>query len=227
LSEEELNQLGKEIDLMQFYPQSKGRLNERPIIVEEDRVISRKFGLDYFDGDRKHGYGGFSYHPRFWTDTVKLFASHYGLSQDAHILDVGCAKGFMLKDFRNLLPKSNLAGIDISDYAIEHADLEVKDIVSVGDAVRLPFGDNQFDLVISINTLHNLDQAECVKALTEIERVSKGNSFVMVDGWRTKEEQLRMESWVLTAKTMMSADEWVELFQEAKYSGDYWFWTVS
>ena len=175
--------MGKEIDLMRFYPQSKGRLNERPIIVEEDRVISRKFGLDYFDGDRKHGYGGFSYHPRFWTDTVKLFASHYGLSQDAHILDVGCAKGFMLKDFKKLLPKSNLAGIDISDYAIEHADLEVKDFVCVGNASQLPYKDKHFDLVISINTLHNLDREGCISALSEIERVSKGNSFVMVDGW--------------------------------------------
>ena len=219
--------MGKEIDLMRLYPQSKGRLSERPIIKEEDRIISRKFGLDYFDGDRKHGYGGFNYHPRFWTDTVRLFAEHYALSQDAHILDVGCAKGFMLKDFKQLLPMSNVAGLDISDYAIEHADLEVKDFLSVGNAVQLPFGDKQFDLVISINTLHNLDQEGCVKALSEIERVCKGNSFVMVDGWRNKEEQHRMESCVLTAKTMMSADEWVELFQGANYSGDYWFWTVS
>ena len=219
--------MGKEIDLMRFYPQSKGRLNERPIIVEEDRVISRKFGLDYFDGDRKHGYGGFSYHPRFWTDTVKLFASHYGLSQDAHILDVGCAKGFMLKDFKKLLPKSNLAGIDISDYAIEHADLEVKDFVCVGNASQLPYKDKHFDLVISINTLHNLDREGCISTLSEIERVSKGNSFVMVDGWENENERVALQSWVLTARTMMSKTDWIGLFKEAGYSGDYWFWTVS
>ena len=219
--------MGKEIDLMRFYPQSKGRLNERPIIVEEDRVISRKFGLDYFDGDRKHGYGGFSYHPRFWTDTVKLFASHYGLSQDAHILDVGCAKGFMLKDFKKLLPKSNLAGIDISDYAIEHADLEVKDFVCVGNASQLPYKDKHFDLVISINTLHNLDREGCISALSEIERVSKGNSFVMVDGWENENERVALQSWVLTARTMMSKTDWIGLLKEAGYSGDYWFWTVS
>lgn len=219
--------MGKEIDLMRLYPQPKGRLSERPIITEEDRVISCKFGLDYFDGDRKHGYGGFNYHPRFWTDTVRLFADHYALSQDAHILDVGCAKGFMLKDFKQLLPMSILAGIDISEYAIQNADLEVKDYVSVGNAVQLPFEDNQFDLVVSINTLHNLDREGCVRALSEIERVSKGNSFIMVDGWRNIEEQHRMESWVLTAKTMLSADEWIQVFQEAKYTGDYWFWTVT
>ena len=215
------------IDLMRLYPQSKGRLSERPTITEEDRAISRKFDLDYFDGDRKHGYGGFNYHPRFWTDTVRLFAEHYSLSQEARILDVGCAKGFMLKDFKKLLPKSYVAGIDISSYAIEHADLDVKGFLCVGNATQLPFKDKQFDLVISINTIHNLDREGCIKALSEIERVSKGNSFVMVDGWRNKEEQTRMESWVLTAKTMMGTEEWIELFKEAKYSGDYWFWTVS
>lgn len=219
--------MAKEIDLMRLYPQSKGRKNERSNITEEDRVLSSRFGFDYFDGDRRYGYGGFNYDPRFWTETVKLFADHYQLNENAHILDVGCAKGYMLKDFKHLMPRAVLKGLDISEYAIEHADPESKELVTLGNAVELPYEDNEFDLTISINTLHNLGREDCVKALAEIERVTKGNSFIMVDGWRNAEEERRMKEWVLTAKTMLSASEWVELFAEAKYSGDYWFWTVA
>lgn len=218
--------MGKEIDLMRLYPQPKGRLSERPIIKEEDRVISRKFGEDYFDGDRKHGYGGFTYHPRFWTDTVNLFREHYNLQDNSQILDIGCGKGFMIKDFLMLLPEARIIGVDISDYAIGHAHPDIKEAVSVANATELPFADDQFDLVIAINTIHNLERSECIKALEEIERVSKGNSFVMVDGWQNESERIALESWVLTAKTMMSKSDWVSLFKEANYSGDYCFWTV-
>ena len=110
--------MGQELNLMRLYPQAKGRLAERPEITDEDRRVSRQFGFDYFDGDRRYGYGGFSYHPRFWSETVRLIAHHYGLSEQASILDVGCAKGFMLADFRAYLPKAKLRGLDISEYAI-------------------------------------------------------------------------------------------------------------
>ena len=219
--------MGIEIDLMLLYPQSKGRLGERPIITEEDRIISSRFDKDYFDGDRKHGYGGFNYHPRFWTETVKLFKQHYNLEDDAQILDIGCAKGFMVKDFKLLLPNSTVLGVDISEYAINHAEPDIREFVSVANAIDLPFTDEQFDLVISINTIHNLDRSGCLKALREIERVSVGNAFIMVDGWQTDEERDAMESWVLTAKTMMNKSDWVSLFKEANYTGDYFFWTVS
>lgn len=123
--------MGQEIDLMRLYPQSKGRSEERSVITEEDRAISRKFGEEYFDGDRKHGYGGFSYHPRFWTDTVNLFRDHYHLQNNSQILDIGCGKGFMVKDFSVLLPEARIIGIDISDYAIAHAHPDILEAVSV------------------------------------------------------------------------------------------------
>lgn len=219
--------MGQEINLLRFYPQTKNRAMKRLDVTEEDRTISRKFGKEYFDGERKHGYGGFSYHPRFWTETVKLFKEYYKLQENSQILDIGCGKGFMIKDFLTLLPKARIEGIDISEYAIEHAHPDVKDYVSIADATKLPYVNNQFDLVISINTIHNLDRNGCIKALQEIERVGKGNSFVMVDGWQNESERVALESWVLTAKTMMSKSDWISLFKEAGYSGDYWFWTVS
>jgi ubiquinone/menaquinone biosynthesis C-methylase UbiE len=216
--------VGSEFDLMRLYPKPKNRMAERPEITDEDREISRRFDFDYFDGDRRHGYGGFGYHPRFWTDTVDLFTTHYGLTDDSAILDVGCGKGFMLKDFSLRLPGAKLAGIDISSYAIDHADPDVADLVEVGDASALPFPDAAFDLVISINTVHNLDREGCLRAFAEIQRVCRGNAFVMVDGWKNVEEMELLQLWVLTARTMLSAEDWLALMAEAGYEGDYAFW---
>jgi ubiquinone/menaquinone biosynthesis C-methylase UbiE len=215
-----------EINLMARYPRGKGRTAERPVITEEDKRISKQFGRDYFDGDRRHGYGGYSYNPRFWTDTVRYFRDYYTLREDAAILDIGCAKGFMLYDFMQLMPKARLQGIDISTYAIENALDAVKPFVRAGNAKSLPYPDRSFDLVIAVNTLHNLPYEECKQSLREVQRVCRGHSFVMVDAYRTEEQRLAMERWVLTAETMLSVDAWLKLFAEAGYQGDYYWWTV-
>src|SRR6266446_1007841 len=141
-----------EVDLMERYPKSKARKSERPVITDEDRKISKGFGKEYFDGDRRHGYGGYSYHERFWTDTVKLFRDYYLLAEDAAVLDIGCGKGFMLYDFMKLMPKARLAGLDISEYAVANCIEPVKPVVQVGNARNLPFKDKSFDLVAAINT---------------------------------------------------------------------------
>ena len=216
--------MGTEIDLMRLYPKPKNRMAERPAITDEDRRISRLFDFDYFDGDRRHGYGGFSYHPRFWTETVDLITNHYGLPDDCSILDVGCAKGFMLKDFSIRLPNAQLAGIDVSPYAIEHAEQDIQPFLQIASADALPFDDGSFDLVISINTIHNLDREGCLRAFKEVERVGRGKAFVMVDGWKNEEERELLQRWVLTARTILSAEEWISLMDEAGYTGDYAFW---
>lgn len=215
-----------EINLMARYPQSKGRAGERPAITEEDKRISKQFGRDYYDGDRRYGYGGYNYHPRFWTDTVKYIRDYYGLAEDASILDIGCAKGFMLYDFQQLMPKASLAGVDISEYAIINAIDPVKPLVRVGNARSLPYPDKSFDLVLAINTIHNLPYEECKESLREIDRVSRGHAFVMVDAYRTEAQREAMQQWVLTAETMLHVDDWLGVFSEAGYTGDYYWWTV-
>ena len=214
-----------EINLLDRYPRSKRPIDERSVqVTEADRELSRQFGKDYFDGDRMHGYGGYYYHPRFWQATVKRFRDYYNLADDASVLDVGCAKGFMLHDFKELVPNLTIAGIDISEYAIENAIETVKPFLRVGNAKELPFPDNSFDLVTAINTIHNLPLEECQQALREIQRVSRAHAFITVDAWRTEEERERLEKWVLTAKTSMHVEDWKKLFAEASYMGDYyWF----
>ena len=217
--------MGVEIDLLKNYPKTKRDLKERADSkTESDREIARKFGKDFFDGDRNHGYGGFSYMSRFWQPVIPTFKEHFKLDENSKILDVGCAKGFMLYDMRRLIPGITVQGVDISEYAIDNAKDEVKEFLSVANAKALPFDDDSFDLVISINTIHNLEKRECAKALREIQRVSRGQSFITVDAYRNEEEKEAMYAWNLTAKTIMSVDEWMEFFDEVGYTGDYyWF----
>ncbi len=217
--------MGQEIDLLVNYPHTNRKVIERgETKTDEDRATARAFGQAFFDGDRRHGYGGFNYHPRFWQPVVPTFRDFYGLTGDSSLLDVGCAKGFMLHDFAELIPGITVQGIDISEYAIANAIEDMKPYIQVANATSLPFPDQSFDLAISINTVHNLDRDDCATTLREIERVSRGHSFITVDAYRSDEEKERMHAWNLTAKTMMHVDEWRSLFEEVGYTGDYyWF----
>ena len=163
----------QEIDLLVNYPRTVRNTKERGASkTEEDRAVARQFGQEFFDGERRHGYGGFSYNPRFWQSVIPTLQQHFGLTAASSLLDVGCAKGFMLHDLVSAIPGITAKGVDVSDYAIEHALEDVKPHLRVADARALPFPDKSFDVVISINTIHNLDRDDCGQALKEIERVA-------------------------------------------------------
>lgn len=210
---------------MQNYPQSKRNVTERGTQkTPEDRALARQFGKAFFDGSRDHGYGGFHYHARFWEPVIPDFQKHYHLNEKSSVLDVGCAKGFMMHDMARLIPGITVKGVDISDYAIENAIDTMKPHCSIACATALPFPDKSFDCIISITTLHNLEMPELIKALQEIERVKRKHSFITVDAYHNDEEKERMHAWNLTAKTVLHVDEWKKLFKDVGYTGDYyWF----
>lgn len=214
-----------EVNLMDQYPRSKRPIDERAsLITDAHRAVARRFGPEFFDGDRLYGYGGYRYDPRFWQATVRRLRDYYRLADDDAVLDVGCAKGFMLHDFKELTPELYVAGLDISEYAIANAIATVKPYLCVADAKALPYPNGSFDLVVCINTVHNLPLEECKQALREIQRVSRRHAFVIVDAWRTEAERERMLKWNLTALTYMHVDDWKTLFAEVGYTGDYyWF----
>jgi SAM-dependent methyltransferase len=217
--------MSREIDLLVNYPRAKRSVDERGANkTEADRAIARKFGHEFFDGDRSQGYGGFNYMSRFWQPVVPTFREHFGLKAGDSVLDVGCAKGFMMHDMAELIPGIVVKGIDVSEYAIANAMPDMKPHVQVADARKLPFPDKSFDVVISVNTIHNLVREDCAQSLREIERVARRGAFVTVDAYRNAEEQRRMEAWNLTARTMMHVDEWKAFFASVGYTGDYyWF----
>ena len=216
----------KEINLLKNYPTTKRNLDEASKLrTDTERKIARRFDKEFFDGDRKHGYGGYNYNPKYWTQVVKDFVSYYGLVDGNRILDVGCGKGFMLYDFKRQYPNLSISGIDVSEYAIENSITEVKNDLKVASCDNIPFIDNYFDLVISINTIHNLDREGCSKSLKEICRVSKKHKFIIVDAYSNDDEKKRMYAWNLTAKTIMHKNEWINFFNENNYDGDYFWFT--
>lgn len=193
------------------------------LITAEHKRIARQYGREFFDGDRLAGYGGYRYDGR-WVKVAERFRDHYGLTSESRVLDVGCAKGFLLHDLKQVIPGIKVVGIDISEYAIKNALEDVKPFIVMGNAKELPFPDRSFDLVISLTTLHNLPLEECKQALREVQRVSRGNAFITLDSWRNEYEHQRLLKWVLTGYVFKSTDEWKQLFEEVGYTGDYyWF----
>ncbi|MDO8794111.1 MAG: class I SAM-dependent methyltransferase, partial [Vicinamibacterales bacterium] len=185
----------------------------------------RQFGEAYFDGDRTTGYGGYRYDGR-WVPIAERIRDYYGLRAGQRVLDVGCAKGFLMHDLAAAVPGLEVVGIDVSEYALTHALPDQRPRVVRAGARSLPFRDRSFDLVLAVNVLHNLERPACVEALREIERVSRGGKYVQVDSWLNDDQRRNLDLWVLTALTYVDPDEWRRIFAEADYSGDY-YWTLT
>jgi ubiquinone/menaquinone biosynthesis C-methylase UbiE len=184
--------------------------------------VARRYESDFWDGDRKYGYGGFRYDGRWKPVAMKLIET-YGLRSDAAILDVGCGKGFLLYELQQLLPDARVTGLDISGYAIANAKKEVREHLLEHRAQDpYPFGDNEFDLVISLTTLHNLHLPDLKFALNEMERVAK-NGYLVVEAYRNEEELFNLQCWALTCAAFFTPAEWIWLFGEFGYRSDYEF----
>ena len=184
--------------------------------------VAKQYGQKFWDGDRRFGYGGYKYDRR-WEPVAKKLIETYSLPNDANILDVGCGKGYLLYELKNLLPESTVKGFDISQYAVDNAKSEIKDNLFQYKAQNpYSFGDEEFDLVISLTTLHNLHIYELKSALREIERVGK-NKYIVVEGYGNEEELFNLQCWALTCESFFRPEEWIWLFDEFGYTGDYEF----
>lgn len=216
-----------EVDLLRALPKVTRNIRQREAGKNADVIATaRQFGKDYFDGPREYGYGGYRYDGR-WIPVARDIVAHFSLQPGMRILDVGCAKGFLVKDLMQVCPGLEAFGVDISGYALAHREREVAGRLQRASAEALPFPDRSFDAVLSINTIHNLDRAGCRTALSEFTRVVRQpeKAFVQVDAFRTEAQKNLFESWCLTALTYLTPGEWVALFAEAGYRGDY-CWTV-
>jgi len=195
-------------------------------VVSDDKadcaIIAKQYGYDYWDGDRKYGYGGYRYDGR-WKSVAEKLADYYQLQPEQKVLDVGCGMAHLLYEITQVVPGIKVAGVDISRYALEHAKPEVRSTLQYGQAQALPFEDNEFDLVVSLATLHNLKIFELKKAIQEIGRVSKKNSYIMVESFRNDREEVNILYWQLTCASYYSVEEWEWLYQEWGYAGDYSF----
>ena len=214
-----------ETNLLRRYPRSKRNIEKRTTAQSAENIrIAREYGREYFDGPRDTGYGGYRYDGR-WLAIAEDMVAHWKLKPGDRVLDVGCAKGFLVKDLMKVCPGIEVFGLDISEYALLNCEPQVIGRLHLGNCVRMPFPDNSFAAVIAINVVHNLERAACITAVREIERLSPGRGYIQVDSYRTPEERDVFLSWVLTAKTHYDPAGWKELFAEAGYTGDY-YWTI-
>ena len=186
--------------------------------------IALKFGRDYWDGERHIGYGGYRYDGR-WRPVAEAIAKHYDLKPGSTILDVGCGKGFLLYEFTQVVPDAKIAGIDISQYAIENSKEEVRPFLQLGDAANLPYADKSFDLVVSLNALHNLHNSDLWSAILGIERVGRGGKYIVVETYRNEREKMNLLYWQLTCRAFHTPREWEWLYAQAGYTGDHGYIT--
>jgi len=217
-----------EIDFMSVLHKSTkrdylSRVNNPDITKAQAAQKAKKFGYDYWDGDRNICYGGYNYIEGRWEKVAQKISDYYQLPSNAKILDIGCGKGYLLYDFLKVLPNAQVSGIDISEYAITNSKPEIRSCLQIGNATKLPWPDNSFDLVTSITTLHNLHAYDLDIALREMERVGKKHKYLCVESYRTEEEKANLLYWQVTCEAFNNPEEWRWWFKKTGYNGDYSF----
>lgn len=218
--------LGEQLDFAQSLHASTKR-DYIARVVEHDKAasaeVASRFGEDYWDGDRRYGYGGYRYDGR-WRDLAVKLVQRYKLRAGQRVLDVGCGKGFLLYELTQLVPGLECTGLDVSEYAIANSKEEMRPHIKLGTASALPFSDGYFDVVISLGTLHNLGVRDLWSALAEIDRVSRnGRGYVMVESFRNEREKANLLYWQLTCRSFYSVEDWAWVYRQAGYRGDFDF----
>ena len=199
------------------------RVNDSDFPKNKAADLAKKWDFDYWDGDRRIKYGGYKYMEGRWEKVAKLMIDHYGLKAGDKILDIGCGKGFLLYDFTKILPGIEIYGIDVSKYALENSKEEIKDKLIYGNATSLPYEDNYFDFVFSLNTFHNLECYDLFDALKEMERVGKNNKYICVEAYRNEVEKMNLLYWQVTCEAFNTPKEWEWWFKHTGYTGDHSF----
>ena len=217
-----------EVDFMSVLHKSTprdylARVNDPDFPKPRAAELAKKFDFDYWDGDRRICYGGYRYLEGRWEKVARAMVEHYELPPQAKILDIGCGKAFLLYDFLKVIPGAEIHGIDISTYAIANSKEEIRDRLQVGNATDLPWPDDHFDLVISINTLHCLHAQELDPALREMERVGRQHKYLCVESWRNQVEKANLLYWQVTCEAFNTPEAWQWWFEHTGYSGDHSF----
>ena len=206
------------------YFKRKNKVNRVVTRKLKNKLIAWELEKEYYDGDRNNGYGGFSYDGR-WLKLLPAFIKKYKLNNNSKILDLGCKKGFIMKDLKILLPGAKIYGIEDHKYPIINAEKKIKKNIILSNYYEIPFNKNYFDLVIGFSSIYKYNFQDVVKTIKEINRVSR-KSFFTVASYSNKKEREIFEKWTLLGTTILSKKEWLELFRLLKYTGDYYFTTA-
>jgi SAM-dependent methyltransferase len=184
---------------------------------------AKEYEIDYWDGDRRYGYGGYKYIPGRWAPVAEALIANYNLTNNSSVLDVGCGKGYLLYELQLLLPEIRVAGFDISIHGLSHAKSEIRYSLFVHRSQDpFPYGNDEFDLAISLGCFHNLRIFELEKSLSEFQRVGR-QGYIMLESYRNEQEQFNLQCWALTCESFFDKEEWIWLYNHFGYTGDYEF----
>ena len=213
----------QEYNLLDSYPPPKNpRIVGKNLRSVNCRIVASKRGLDFFDGARNHGYGGYKYDGR-WIPVASKINRNYLNNTKSKFLQINCEKGFLLNDISEINSSVEIYGTETSEYAIKESLNSIKDNIIYADPTKLPFEENFFDYVVAIGTIYTLTLVDALKALSEIIRVSKGKSFITLATYETEEEYFLFRDWTLLGTLMFKRNEWIEILQSVNYQGDYYF----
>ncbi|MEM7503750.1 MAG: methyltransferase domain-containing protein [Pseudomonadota bacterium] len=215
-----------EIDFMSVVHKSTtrdylARVNDPEFPKAKAAELAKRWDFDYWDGDRRINYGGYRYMPGRWEKVARAMIDHYGLKAGDKVLDVGCGKGFLMYDFTVVLEGIEIFGIDVSSYAAQNCKEEIADRITVGSCMSLPWPDDHFDLVYSLNTFHNLHCYDLDAALKEFERVGRQHKYICVESYRNEVEKTNLLYWQVTCEAFNTPEEWEWWFRHCGYTGDH------
>ena len=216
----------REFNALSGYPApQKPRYVNANLRTIQHRIVASYRDKDFFDGDRNYGYGGLKYDGR-WQAIAKNMIKEYNLKDGAKILQLGCERGFLLHDFKEINQSFEVKGTELSPYAVSTSMPSIRQDITICPYTSLPFSDNYFDLVIAIGPVYTLNLADSIQCLKEIQRVGKGKSFITLGSYETEEELRLFRYWTLLGSSMLNKDEWREVLKHVEYSGDYHFNTA-
>jgi SAM-dependent methyltransferase len=209
------------------YPHSNAKRVIKPgLRTIKNKIKAWRLDHGYYDGNRENGYGGFSYDGR-WGKIVPGMVRRYGLNNDSSVLDVGCKKGFFLNDLKAALPGIKVRGVENHPYPIEQSMNSIQDNITLGPYEKLPFKDGEFDFVLAFASIYMLNLKGVIDSLREIQRVGNGKSYITLGAYSNQEERELLLEWTLLGTTILKIDEWLEVFKETGYTGDYYFSTAA
>jgi len=217
----------KEFNLLGDYPEpTKPRYVNQNLRTITNRITASYRSREFFDGNRNEGYGGMVYDGR-WKSIAKRICEKYEIKDNSKILQINCEKGFLLHDLQELNPKIKIYGLESSKYAIDNALPSVKNFINYSDKINLEFEDNFFDFVIAIGAVYSLNLTGAIKCLKEIQRVSKGKSFITLGAYETEKDKKLFSYWTLLGSTVLKKNEWIEVLKHSGFTGDYKFNTAA
>ncbi len=217
--------MGKELNIVTPLHKATARKYLDRMIDDKVNCMmkAKEYEYDYWDGDRRYGYGGYKFIEGRWKPVAEALIQNYNLSNQSSILDIGCGKAFLLYEIKKILPDIKISGFDISNHGINSAkDIIKSDLFIHRAQERYPFEDKQFDLAISLGCFHNLKIFELNIALKEMERVAK-NGYLMLESYRSEQELFNLQCWALTCESFFEKEEWIWIYNNFGYSGDYEF----